>query len=704
MLTAQRQSIRLLQTVLVAAVAIPVLLFCFAAWQGYNDNQKVAEDQIERSRDVLNEHALRVFEAVERSIAEVNEIIRDMSDDEIAASQASLHDRLERMVASSPEVKSFWIFDRGGRALVNSLGTSGPAVDFSDRDYFKAHGERDVGTFIGAVLRPRMPYGGAPFFGVSRRRLAADGTFAGVIQASVLPEYFEGFYAKIGKAPGSYFSLIRDDGLILARHPGLTQDTQLPPQGGVIKAFRDHPAEGTLTVTSLIDGVRRRVSYLKLPELPVYVLSGLETSAIRDQWLLQMSRHLIFGIPATGALIVVVGLALRRTRRLYEEAKRRQIAEGALKQAQRLEALGQLTGGVAHDFNNLLMIVGGSARKLKRANRDPNELQSLQMIEAAVQKGEGLTRKLLAFSRRQSLSPEVIDLTECVRKLRGVLEQSVRGDIEIEIVASSKKIAVKVDPDEFEISLLNLTLNARDAMPDGGRIRITIGTAPFAATINRGDLPDDMAIIEFADTGVGISETIRERIFEPFFTTKTVDKGTGLGLSQVYGFVQQSNGSISVSSTAGGGATFRIALPISTDSPRPKLAPSAEDSMKQFSHATVLIVEDNSDVAIVAADYLEQYGCKVVRAASAEAAIDTLNKRRDIDLVLSDIVMPGMSGLELGRLVREYHPEIRVVLASGYSDTAAVATEEGFALIRKPYSPEALSRALAEVMKENSPM
>jgi two-component system, NtrC family, sensor kinase len=701
MLTAQRQSIRLLQTVLVAAVTIPILLFCFAAWQGYNDNQKVAEDQIERSRDVLKEHALRVFEAVERSVAEINEIIRDMSDDEIAARQENLHDRLERMVGGSPEVKSFWIFDRGGRALVNSLGTSAPMVDFSDRDYFKAHGDRDVGTFIGVVLRPRTPYGGAPFFGVSRRRLASDGNFAGVIQASVLPEYFEGFYAKIGKAPGSYFSLMRDDGLILARHPALMQDTQLPPQGDLIKAFRDHPADGTLTVTSLIDGVRRRVSYLKLPELPVYVLSGLETSAIRDEWLLQMRRHLIFDIPATGALIVVVALALRRTRRLYEEAKRRQIAEGALKQAQRLEALGQLTGGVAHDFNNLLMVVGGSARKLKRANKDPKELQSLQMIEAAVQKGEGLTRKLLAFSRRQSLSPEVIDLTECVRKLRGVLEQSVRGDIEIEIVAPSKKIAVKVDPDEFEISLLNLTLNARDAMPDGGRIRITIGTAPFAPTVDRGDLPDDMAVIEFADTGVGISDTIRERIFEPFFTTKTVDKGTGLGLSQVYGFVQQSNGAISVSSTAGGGATFRIVLPMSTEFPRLKLAPSV-DFTKQFGHATVLLVEDNSDVAIVAADYLEQHGCKVVKAASAEAAIDALNKRRDIDLVLSDIVMPGISGLELGRLVREYHPEIRMVLASGYSDKAAVATEEGFTLIRKPYSPETLHRILAGVMKENS--
>src|SRR5437764_2556818 len=263
MLTAQRQSIRLLQTVLAAAVAVPALLFCFAAWQAYKNDEGVAEDQIERSRDVLNEHALKVFEAVERSIAEVNQIIQDVADQEISANQEKLHDRLQRMVSSSPEVKSFWIFDRNGRALVNSIGYPMPKVDFSDRDYFKAHVERDVGTFIGAVLRPRAPYGGSPFFGVSRRRVGPDGSFAGVIQASVLPEYFEGFYAKIGKAPGSYFSLIRDDGLILARHPALNRETRLPPQGDIMQAFHAQPADGALTVTSLIDGVRRRVSYLR---------------------------------------------------------------------------------------------------------------------------------------------------------------------------------------------------------------------------------------------------------------------------------------------------------------------------------------------------------------------------------------------------------------------------------------------------------
>src|SRR3954469_13364936 len=292
MLTAQRQSMRLLQTVLAAAVAVPAMLFCFAAWQSYHGDQKVAGDQIDRSRDVLTEHALKVFEAVERSLAEINEIIRDMPDEEISADQKKLHDRLERMIDSSPEVKSFWIFDRNGRTLVNSLGYPAPTANFSDRDYFNAHVERDIGTFIGAVLRPRAPFGGAPFFGVSRRRIGPDGSFAGVIQASVLPEYFEGFYSKIGKAPGSYFSLIRSDGLILARYPAVNRDTRLPRSGPVMNALSANPAEGVLTVVSLVDGVRRRVSYLKLPELPVYVMTGLETAAIRDQWILQMSQLL----------------------------------------------------------------------------------------------------------------------------------------------------------------------------------------------------------------------------------------------------------------------------------------------------------------------------------------------------------------------------------------------------------------------------
>jgi two-component system NtrC family sensor kinase len=696
MLTAQRDSIRLLHGILVASVALPAALFVYASWLGYQNNQAVADRHIDRTRDVVTEHALKVFETVERSIAEINEVVRDMPDERIVANEENLYYRFKRLADSSDQIKSVWIFDKHGHALVNSLAYPAPTVDFSDRDYFKAHIGRDIGIHIGEVLRPRPPYGGAPFFGVSRRRSSPDGSFNGVIQASILPEYFSGFYAKISREAGDYASLIRDDGLILARFPP-SDIPALLPNGQLLKAIRAN-SEGTLLVTSKLDNVERKVAYRKVSGFPVFVVAGLETPAIRSQWFSQMGSHLIFGLPATAALIAIVLLALRRTRRFYEEATRRQFAENALKQSQRLEALGQLTGGVAHDFNNLLMVVEGSAQKLKRRHHDPADLRSLDMIESAVRKGSNLTRQLLSFARRQSLSPKVVDLVDCIEKFREILQQSIPGDIEIELETPQQKVPVKIDPDEFEIALLNLTLNARDAMPDGGRIAISVKTVKLDENAGPSGLTGEFAVIAFSDTGSGIADDIRDRIFEPFFTTKKVDRGTGLGLSQVYGFTQQSKGAVTVASRPGTGTTFELFLPCCEEALQAE-GKAADDTPPLAKSATVLLVEDHPDVSAVGSDYVEQCGYKVVCAASAEVAVDILNQRSDIDLVFSDIVMPGMSGLELGRLIREHHPETPVVLASGYSDRAALAVEEGFTLLQKPYSLEALRKSLAEAMQ-----
>jgi two-component system, NtrC family, sensor kinase len=701
MLTAQRDSIRLLRGILVASVALPAALFVYASWLGYQNNQVISDRQIDRTRDVVTEHALKVFETVERSIAEINEVVRDMPDSRISANEENLHLRFERLADSSEQIKSVWIFDKHGRALVNSLAYPAPTIDFSDRDYFKAHIDRDIGIYVGEVLRPRPPYGGAPFFGVSRRRSSPDGGFNGVIQASILPEYFSGFYAKIGSDAGSYASLIRDDGLILARFPP-SDIPALLPNGDLLKAIRAHP-EGSLLLTSKLDNIERKVAYRKVAGFPVFVVAGLETQAIRAQWLSQMSNHLIFGLPATAALIAIVLLALKRTRHFYEEATRRQVAENALKQSQRLEALGQLTGGVAHDFNNLLMVVGGSAQKLKRRHHDPADVRSLDMIESAVRKGSNLTRQLLSFARRQNLSPKVVDLVDCIEKFREVLRQSVSGDIAIEIEAPPRQVPVKIDPDEFEIALLNLALNARDAMPDGGRITISIRTLRLDDDTGPSGLTGEFAVITFSDTGSGIADDIRDRIFEPFFTTKKVDRGTGLGLSQVYGFAQQSKGAITVVSRPGIGTTFELFLPCCDEALQLE-SKAAADAIPLVKPATVLLVEDHPDVSAVGSDYVEQCGFKVVCASSAEVAVDILNQRGDIDLVFSDIVMPGMSGLELGRLIREHHPETPVVLASGYSDRAAVAVREGFTLLQKPYSLEALRKSLTEAMQSPEPI
>jgi two-component system NtrC family sensor kinase len=236
-------------------------------------------------------------------------------------------------------------------------------------------------------------------------------------------------------------------------------------------------------------------------------------------------------------------------------------------------------------------------------------------------------------------------------------------------------------------------------MPDGGRIIISDGTARFDEV--PASLHGEFAVIAVTDTGVGIPEDIREHIFEPYFTTKKVDKGTGLGLSQVYGFAQQSGGTITVESELGRGTTFKLLVPRSYE---PLERPRATQPAPMLANRPlrVLLVEDNPDVAAVASDCLEQCGCTVLRAPSAESAIELLNKESRIDIIFSDIVMPGLSGLELGRLVREHHPEIRVILASGYSDKAADAVREGFALLQKPYSLETLRAALAETSQSRT--
>jgi two-component system, NtrC family, sensor kinase len=702
MLTAQRDSLRLLRAILVAAVVLPIALFSYASWLAYRSNEAYADRQIDKTRDIITEHALKIFESVERSIAEIREIVRDMPDAQIRASEPSLHLRLKRLAENSEQIKSMWIFDNSGRTLVNSLAFPSPPLDLSDRDYFKSQLGNNVGTYIGRILQPRAPYGGAPFFGVSQRRIAADGSFAGVIQASVLPDYFEGFYGKIARETGSYAALVRDDGAILARLPSIDiAELTAKPDGDIARIMKAGVGEGTMTFVSAIDGVERRVAFRKLTNLPVYVFAGLETGAIRAIWTAQMGNYLLVGLPATAALIAIVLLALTRTHRLYEEAGLRQIAENALKQSQRLESLGRLTGGVAHDFNNLLMVVGGSVQKLRRRHSDMQDRRAFDMIDSAVAKGAALTRQLLSFSRRHNVASKLVDLGDTVTKFADVLRQSVRSDIALAIEPPAEPVTVRIDPNEFEIALLNLALNARDAMPEGGRITISIRTETLKDFGPRG-LTGDYAILSFADTGIGIPDEYRDRIFEPFFTTKPVDRGTGLGLSQIYGFAQQSNGAITVDSEVGAGTRFELFLPCaapsSVDQPAPEPADAVDPPRPNAKRATLLLVEDHPDVSTIASDYAEQCGFDVVHAASAETAVEILNSRRDIDLVFSDIVMPGMSGLELGRLIREHHPETPVVLASGYSDRSASALREGFPLLQKPYTLDALRQSLTQAV------
>jgi two-component system NtrC family sensor kinase len=300
----------------------------------------------------------------------------------------------------------------------------------------------------------------------------------------------------------------------------------------------------------------------------------------------------------------------------------------------------------------------------------------------------------LTFSRRQTLQPSVIDLAERLPEIKDMLSRSLRGDIEIRVAVPRRPCTVKVDPSELELALLNLAVNARDAMPSGGTLTISAKPVVLRGKAGEEGLTGEFVAIRVADTGSGIPAEVLSRVFEPFFTTKDVGKGTGLGLSQVYGFARQSGGAASIVSSARRGTVVSLFLPRTWEAPEEPQEPSASVGAKRHA-GTVLLVEDNADVAEVAKAYFEQLGYKVKLAASAQAGLDLVEHERGIDLVFSDILMPGgMNGLELADVIRRRFPKIAVLLTTGYSSSAQDAVRQGFAVLQKPYDLAALERAL----------
>jgi PAS domain S-box-containing protein len=373
-----------------------------------------------------------------------------------------------------------------------------------------------------------------------------------------------------------------------------------------------------------------------------------------------------------------------------------------LAQAQKMEALGQLTGGIAHDFNNLLMIVSGYAQILQRKLNEPKDVQAVEAIRAAAGRGERLTRQLLTFSRRQQLMPVVVDLRSRIGSVRDMLAPSLRGNIELVVDVEDKIWPVEVDLGELELALVNVAVNARDAMPDGGTITIQARNMVVTPGSAAGSLAGDFVALAIIDTGTGIPPEVLQRVFEPFYTTKPVGKGTGLGLSQVHGFANQSGGAVTVASEPGRGTVVTLYLP------RAEVETPAEDGTDTDAarvqvQGTVLVVEDSRDVANVTSALLEQLGYRVVRAENAAEALRHLQQGIEFNLLFSDIVMPGaIDGIGLAQICREQFPDLPVLLTSGFSD-AARAADGRFDILRKPFELSVLEHAIEQVIGDAPP-
>jgi PAS domain S-box-containing protein len=380
--------------------------------------------------------------------------------------------------------------------------------------------------------------------------------------------------------------------------------------------------------------------------------------------------------------------------------ERRQ-SEEALRQSQKMEAVGQLTGGVAHDFNNLLTIIRSATDFLRRRELpEERRRRYIDAISETVERASKLTGQLLAFARRQPLKPQVFNVGTQVEAVTQLIQPLVGGRIRIDLSIDDPDCHAVADIAQFETALLNLALNSRDAMDGEGRIAINVadvgGIPPLRAQPGRSG---EFIAISLQDTGSGIPADRLDKIFEPFFTTKEVGKGTGLGLSQAFGFAKQSGGDIEVASTLGIGATFTIYLPrAAAPAVAAELSGGAEPATRGRGYS-VLVVEDNEDVGRFSTELLEDLGYRVKRVADAASALILLETDEfSADLVFSDVIMPGMNGVEFANIVRERYPGLPVILTSGYSDVLAENLHVGFELIQKPYSVELLSRVLRKAI------
>ncbi len=386
------------------------------------------------------------------------------------------------------------------------------------------------------------------------------------------------------------------------------------------------------------------------------------------------------------------------TERLRDQARLAE-AEEHLRQAQKIEAIGQLTGGVAHDFNNLLMVISGGLGVLDRQKDPERRRRILDGMRQAAARGASLSRQLLAFSRRQPLRPEPVDLARQIDNMGELLDRTLRGDVQVETRFPPDLWPVVVDPAELELALLNLCVNARDAMPKGGVITVS---ARNLKAFHRGALSGDFVSLSVTDTGVGMSKEVLARVFEPFFTTKDVGKGSGLGLAQVYGFARQSGGHAEVDSAVGRGTTATFYLPRSKVAPVELARRPAEPEDRPASPCAgaVLMVEDDDEVAALVAEMLDQLGYRVTRAASGEGALGALADERAIDIVFSDVMMPGgMNGVELAREIRRRRPGLPVLLTSGFAEAAQPdARIEGIEVLAKPYQIDDLAAALSRAV------
>lgn len=717
-------AVRPLRLLVAASLILPALIFALVAWLGYRQQFFESAGRLERTLDVVYEHATKVFETFDLAARYTDEIV-NVPDSDIRANERDLSQRLRILTNTMPQLLDIWVIAADGKPLVSGTVYPMPDLDLSDRTYFRALRDNpNLLLHVSELMDSRIQE--FRFFSYNKRRTTAANApaFNGITTISAKPEYFVNFYNSFPRRESDIVQLVREDGAVLARFPFNPKfPRQLPSDSALLPAMKETSA-GLIQAVSPLDRKERIYAYRRLPNVDVFAMVGVDRSTIIEEWLINMSRHLIFGLPATVALFLLSLIALRRTRnaalalaKLRQEVARRERTELALRQSQKMEAVGRLTGGIAHDFNNLLTAILGNVDLALRRVPDGDERlkRTLNSARQASQRAATLIQRLLAYSRQHPLEVKAVDLNRLVQGMSELLRRSIGESITVETVLGGGLWKTAIDPNQLENAILNLAINARDAMPEGGKLTIETANTYLDegySAANAGEVePGQYVMLAITDSGTGMSKEVIDRAFEPFFTTKPTGVGTGLGLSMVYGFVKQSGGHIKIYSELGEGTTFKLYLPRLVDEshvepwipPEPEQTESpAAETLKE----TILLVEDDEEVNRFATEVLRDEGYDVISTHEGPSALRLLDANPNVKMLFTDVVLPGgMNGRQIADEAKRRRPDLKVLFSTGYTRNAIIhqgRLDSDVELLTKPFTPDDLISKVRQMLDGNA--
>jgi signal transduction histidine kinase/CheY-like chemotaxis protein len=538
---------------------------------------------------------------------------------------------------------------------------------------------------------------------LGRRLTDPSGGFDGTVVATFLPSELRRFFRTVDVGPGGTTWIFHPDGVILVREPSPADPIgQGSADNPVFRAARSATAPGLLRGPVAPGGPVLLSAFRTTTQPSLIVAVSLSQADLLVEW----NREALVSAGLLGALGVATALGLWLA---FRQMAAHDAALLALERAQRLESIAHLTGGVAHDFNNLLMVILGNIARLRRTTKERADEQAVSEIEAAAQRAADLTRRLLAFARRQPLQPRLVDLNQPLDTLEPMLKRVLGEDVTLRVRRSETPCHAHLDAVQLETAVMNLCVNARDAMPRGGVVSIEVGRVLLDRTDAQNDpdvSPGRYVTMGVLDDGVGIPPEDLPHLFEPFFTTKELGKGTGLGLSSVHGFVKQSGGHVRVVSEVGRGTSVHLYFP-EVEGAVVSPAPPPEPVKATGSGITVLLVEDEASVRMLAQEMLQELGYRVLAAADGASALALAAEHPEIDLVFTDVMLPhGMNGRQVAEALRRARPGLPIVFASGYSEDIIAdrgQIEPGWRLVTKPYGFDVLADALAAALAERPP-